>query len=266
MIGWAPSGTAAVVSLSVMPSQLIHPLAAPFRLDGSNGEAFVLLHGFTGNPAHFRHLGSQLCAAGYTINAPLLPGHGRAFEDLSTVDRSHWVEATLDAAREVGDHRRVHLVGLSMGGLLSVVAATRLDVATVTTINSPIVFCDWRVQFSRIARFVKPDIRWPEEPPPALDDEVAPYWIHADGFPTVAVAELFSLSRDALKLAPRVAIPSLVIQSKTDDTSHPKSGPRLHGALGGRSRLLWLEHSMHNALFDTERDVIRDAVLGLVGS
>lgn len=249
-----------------MPSPLIHPLAAPFRLDGRNGEAFVLVHGFTGNPAHFWHLGSQLFKMGYTVNAPLLPGHGRTFHDLAAVDRSDWLDAAIDAAREVGDHHRIHMVGLSMGGLLAVIAATRMSLATVTTINSPIVFCDWRIRFSRIAQFVKPEIRWPEEPQPALDDEVAPYWIHADGFPTAAAAELFSLSRDALKLAPRVSIPSLVIQSKTDDTSHPKSGPRLHGALGGRGRLLWLEHSMHNALFDTERDAIRDAVLGLVSS
>lgn len=245
---------------------LIDPLAAPFRLDGRNGEAFVLVHGFTGNPAHFRHLGSELFKAGYTINAPLLPGHGRAFGDLSSVDRSDWIEATLDAAREVGDHRRIHMVGLSMGGLLSVIAATRMILTTVTTINSPILFRDWRVRFARIAQFVKPEMRWPKEPPPPLNDEVARYWIHADGFPTVAAAELFSLSRDALKLAPRVSVPSLVIQSKTDDTTHPKSGPRLHGALGGRSRLLWLEHSMHNALFDTERHVIRNAALALARS
>jgi carboxylesterase len=250
----------------VLPTpELIHRLAAPFRFDGSNGEAIVLVHGFSGNPAHFRHLGGQLNSLKYTINAPLLPGHATRFEDLGAVTRHDWIEATLDAVREVGDHHRIHLVGLSMGGLLSIVAADRSPVATLTTINSPIRFRDRRLYLARIAQFRTPEVRWADEPAPPLDDEVAEYWIHAEGFPTVAAAEMLSLSRYARRVARRVSIPSLVIQSRTDDTVHPSSGPLLKTALGTTCRLLWLENSIHNALFDSERDVIRDAVLELVG-
>lgn len=243
---------------------LIHPLAAPFRLDGSNGEAFVLLHGFTGNPAHLRNLGGELHAAGYTVNAPLLPGHARGLADLATVTRHDWIESTLDAVREVGDHHRIHLLGLSMGGLLAIVVATRAPVATLTTINSPIAFRDRKIHLAPVARFVRQEVRWPDEPAPDLDHAVARYWIHATGFPTVAAAELVALSRRARRDARRVESPSLVIQSKSDATTHPRSGPLLRAALGDRSRLLWLERSMHNALFDQERDVIREAVLDLV--
>jgi len=242
---------------------LIHPLAAPFRLDGINGAAFVLVHGFTGNPAHFRHLGGQLHDLGFTVNAPLLPGHARRVDALGTVTRSDWLDAAVDAVREVGDHRRVHLVGLSMGGLLSIVAANRTAVSTITTINSPVIFRNWRIRFSRVGRFVRPRVDWPDDPAPELDDEVRDKWIHATGFPTAAAAELYSLSREARRAARTVTVPSLIIQSKTDDTTHPRSGPRLRRALGSNSRLLWLERSMHNALFDIERDVIRDAVVDM---
>lgn len=255
-----------MVAASPPSGDLLSPHAAPFRIGGSNGEAFVLVHGFAGNPAHFRHLGGQLADLGYTVNAPLLPGHGRTIEDLGRVRRDDWCEATLDAIREVGDHHRVHVVGLSMGGLLGVVAATRTGVTTLTTINTPVRFRDRRIRFARIARFFRRDVRWPQAPAPILDPDVAPYWIHLDGFPLIAAAELFTLSRRALRVAPRVTCPSLVIQSKTDDTTHPASGRKLRDALGGSSRLLWLEHSMHNALFDDERDVIRDAVLTLARS
>jgi carboxylesterase len=243
---------------------LIHPLAAPFRFDGTRGEALVLVHGFTGNPAHLRVLGSRLAAEGYTVMAPLLPGHGRSIEALTRVRRSDWIEATVDAIREVGDHHSVHLVGLSMGGLLSIIAALRATVATVTTINSPVVFRDRRLAFAWLARPVITERRWPEEAPPDLDPEVAPYWIHASGFPIVAAAELHALAGQALRAARQVEVPSLVIQSKIDDTTHPKSGPRLRDALAPNSRLLWLEHSMHNALFDSERGVIADQVLEMV--
>ncbi|HVR32710.1 MAG TPA: alpha/beta fold hydrolase [Acidimicrobiia bacterium] len=244
---------------------LVHPLAAPFRLDGSNGEAFVLIHGFTGNAAHFRPLGAQLANRGYTVNAPLLAGHARDPEAMRHISRADWIENTLDAIREVGDHRRVHLVGLSMGGLLAIVAAGADRVATVTTINAPVVFRDRRVRIAPIAVRLKPLVRWPEEPAPDIDEEVLPFWIHATECPTSAVAELYALSRQAVRSAEHVSVPSLVIQSRTDDTAHPKSGPRLRAALGGDSRLLWLEHSIHNSLFDRERHVIRDAVVELVG-
>ncbi len=224
----------------------------------------MLVHGFTGNPAHFRHLGGQLNNRGYTINAPLLPGHATRFEDLGTVTRHDWIESTLDAVREVGDHHRIHIVGLSMGGLLSIVAADRTSVATLTTIDSPVRFRDKRVYLARVAQFRKPEVRWVNEHTPELEVEVGGYWIHAEGFPTVAAAEMLSLSRYARRVARRVSIPSLVIQSRTDETVHPSSGPLLKKALGPTCRLLWLENSMHNALFDSERDVIRDAVLELV--
>ena len=240
---------------------LAHPLAAPFRIEGRNGEAFVLIHGFTGNPAHFRPLGRELAELGFTVNAPLLPGHGTTLEGLRGARRTDWIDTTRDAVREVGDHRRVHLIGLSMGGLLAILTATTERVATLTTINAPIVFRDRRIRFARLLRLRYPDFVPPPEPAPDLDPDVAPHWIHTEGFPLTAAAELFALSRQALRGAGDVRIPSLVIQSKTDETTHPRSGPRLRAALGGPTRLLWLEHSMHNALFDRERHVIRDAVL-----
>lgn len=243
---------------------LVHPLAAPFRFDGTNGEAFVLIHGFTGNAAHFRPLGTQLAERGYTVIAPLLAGHARDSEAMRHVGRVDWIENTRDAIREVGDHRRVHLVGLSMGGLLAIVAASTDRAATVTTINAPVVFRDRRIRIARIAARLKPVVHWPEEPVPDIEQEVVPFWIHATACPTSAVVELYALSRQAVRSAADVNVASLVIQSRTDDTAHPKSGPKLRAALGGESRLLWLEHSIHNALFDRERHAIHDAIVELV--
>lgn len=151
-----------------------------------------------------------------------------------------------------------------MGGLISILIARRTKAATLTTINSPIVFRNRRLRFARIARFVKPEFRWPEEPAPALDPEVAPYWIHTPGFPMIAAAELYSLSREARREASRVGIPAVVIQSRTDATTHPRSGSILHRALGGTSTLVWLEDSMHNSLFDDGRHLIERSILRLV--
>ncbi len=244
-----------------MTAGLMDPLAEAFRLDGDNDEAVVLIHGFTGVPAHFRPLAGFLNEHGYTVNVPRLPGHGTTPADLRGYTAEDWIEAGRSAAAEVSDHRRVHLAGLSMGGLISLVIAQRALAATVTTINSPLVVWDKKLYLTGVAHRFQPTVEWPEDDPPDLDPEVAPYWITYSGFPTKAAGELVSVMGKAYRAAWRLERPSLVIQSKTDETVDPRSATLLSRALGPACRLVWLEHSIHNALLDRERDVIAAAVL-----
>ena len=242
--------------------RLFDRLAAPFQVEGSTGVAVVLVHGFTGVPAHFRPLGRFLGDRGLSVSAPLLAGHGTRPEDMRGVDRADWLASVLAAVDELRPtHDAVHLVGLSMGGLLSIVAATERDVASITTINSPIVFRDRRIHLAAILHRLRPMIHWPEEPPPRLDPDVAPYWLTYRSHPTKAAAELRALSRDAHSAARRVRVPALVVQSLVDEAVDPESAVRLVDALGGETNLLWLAASIHNSLLDRERHLIAEAIL-----
>ena len=55
---------------------------------GSNG--VLVLHGFTGNPQSMRPLAEALAAAGFTVDLPLLPGHGTALEDMVPTRFDDW--------------------------------------------------------------------------------------------------------------------------------------------------------------------------------
>ncbi|MDH3250005.1 MAG: alpha/beta fold hydrolase [Acidimicrobiia bacterium] len=243
-------------------TELFDPLAGPFRHEGSNGEAAVLVHGFTGVPAHFRPMGQVLADAGYTVIAPLLAGHGTTIEDMAETGREDWVETVRRAYASVdGEHDRVHLVGLSMGGLISIIVGADTGAATITTINSPIVFRDKKIYLAGIGRIFQPEVRWPEEDPPDLDEEVRPYWLTYSGFPTKASVDLLSISRQALRTAETVSCPALVVQSLVDESVDPRSATKLTAAFGPSTRLVWLESSRHNALLDRERHVIHQAVL-----
>ena len=81
------------------------------------------LHGFTGNPQSMRPLAEAVAAEGYTVELPLLPGHGTAVEDMVPTRWSDYVTAAeaayIDLARRCD---AVAVVALSMGGTLACLA------------------------------------------------------------------------------------------------------------------------------------------------
>jgi carboxylesterase len=245
---------------------LMSPMAAPYRLAGTNGEAVVLVHGFTGVPAHFRPLAEHLNAAGFTVNVPLLAGHGTTPEHLATTDAGDWERSARLAAEAVSDHRRVHLVGLSMGGLLGIMVAGRVAASTVTTINSPVVVRDKRLYFAGVAHRWRPVVDWDVPGEPNLEEAVERYSIPYPGFHTVSGRELVRVVTRGYRAARRLRRPALVIQSKADQTVDPVSGRLLAGALGPSARLVRLERSAHNALLDRDRHLIHDLVLDHVSA
>jgi len=94
----------------------------------SGGKIGVLvLHGFTGSPASIAPWAEGLHAAGFTVRAPRLPGHGTRWEDLNLTSWTDWLdcaEAEFDALRSMCS--KVFVAGFSMGGALALrLAETR---------------------------------------------------------------------------------------------------------------------------------------------
>ena len=247
-------------------ADLMDPLAAAFRLDGTNGEAIVLIHGFTGVPAHFRPIAKTLNEAGYTVNVPRLAGHGTNIADLANTRGKDWTRSAFTAIEAVSDHDRVHLAGLSMGGLISLLLSNQVEAATVTTINSPAIVRDKKFYLTPIGRFFVRDIEWAEGDVPDLDPDMQQYWLPYGSFPTRSAADLFAIIRRALWVARKVEVPSLVIQSRVDETVDPRSGKILAQLLGDNCRLMWLDDSIHCAVLDRERETIAAAVLERVAN
>jgi carboxylesterase len=243
--------------------KLFHPLAAPFTLAGTNGEAVVAIHGFTGIPAHWRPAAEFLHQRGYTVIAPLLPGHGTRLEEMTASGAADWLQAVVTAALTAGDHRRVHLAGLSLGGLLAVLAAGPTNAASVTAINSPLRYRNRRIYLAPLAHYWRPLTMWPGSPP-LTEPEMNRLFLTYPGFPTRRASDLLVVAHRARKAARRLRRPALVVQSRIDETVDPRSATILARALGPSARLLWLDHSRHNALLDREREQIHEALLELL--
>jgi carboxylesterase len=114
----------------------ILPGAEPFSAAG--GPAGVLvLHGFTGNPQSMRPLAQALAAAGFTVELPLLPGHGTSIDDMLTTGWADWSGAAEAAYIDLaGRCSRVVVAGLSMGGTLTCWLASRHpEIAGIICVN-----------------------------------------------------------------------------------------------------------------------------------
>ena len=97
--------------------------AAPIVLDGGK-EGVLILHGFGDTPQSVGIVAQALHAAGFTVYAPLLPGHGRTLGSFTASRGAEWEECVRGAfAALAGRCERTAIVGVSMGGALACTVA-----------------------------------------------------------------------------------------------------------------------------------------------
>lgn len=210
--------------------------------------ACLLLHGFAGSPAEIRPLAQYLADQGITVRAPLLPGHGTDPEDLRKIHWPQWVraaEAEYTALRE--RFGQVHVVGFSMGGLLSLYLGAHHEVASLSTLSCPIKLADWRQIFVPLAKHFIRD--YPARiSNPAIAEQLDSY----DRFPVDAIHSLLRLAKQVRKDLHRVTAPLLTVQGERDKWIVPDSDQYIVAnvssastqsvRLPNRNHLITLEH------------------------
>ena len=116
---------------------LLSPLAADFTLFGG-ADAVLLIHGFTGSPAHMLKLGTALQQQGFTVRGVLLTGHGTRAEDMLNASWEDWLSDVREAYDAMAAaFRTVSVAGLSMGGVLSLILAAEKQPACCVTCSAP---------------------------------------------------------------------------------------------------------------------------------
>jgi carboxylesterase len=140
---------------------------------------------------------------------------------------------------------KIFIIGLSMGGILSLIFASQRTVNGVVTMSTPYRLPnDPRLPFvsilSGVIRTVnkgKPDWQNPDAP---KDHVEYPY------FPTkgvIQLRELLSVMRTAI---PKVQAPALIIHSKKDGSVPVQDAENIYNELGCKDKeLMWVENSGH---------------------
>jgi carboxylesterase len=239
-----------------MDSILTIPTAEPFFIPGGR-IGCLLVHGFTGTPKEMRMLANSLAQENYTILAPRLTGHATSLEDMKHATWRDWlasVEDGLNLLKGCTDQQVV--MGLSMGGILSLIAAARYDVKAVVTFSAPCALpSDPRAKFlPLLSRFVplvgkgKPDWQNPE----AMKDH-----IDYPMYPTPSVLQLKKLIEVMNEDLPRVKVPALMVQSRDDHGIPSESMDTLYGKISSADKTkLWVENSGHVVIREPSRELI----------
>jgi len=218
-----------------------------FFLEG--GEVGVLLfHGLTATTMEVRLLATALHEEGYTVSAPLLPGHGTSPEQLNRTHRNDWLNCAESAYQELKKScTKVFVGGTSTGALIAIHLAAQHPKICGILAYAPamkLIFPWWqKVLLVLLSPFV---FAYPKK---GLD--VRELWQGYKVYPLKAAAQLLFLQQEVFKLFPEIYHPILVIQGKNDTTLHPESsGIILQESSSAVKKFSWMKDSGHVLLLE----------------
>ena len=235
----------------------------PIDLAGrADAPRLLLLHGGGDTPQTLAYLARSLAEHGYSVRAPLLPGHGRSLEEFGHVSADALYAAVRGAYRELTENgtRVVGVVGLSMGGALAVqLAADEPELPALCLLAPYLAMPRGIALMARLSRLWGPLL--PVIPAggsrsihdPAQAAENLAYGAFTPG----ALRALHDVVMRARAALPRVAAPTLVIQSREDNRIAPHATQAAFDALGAHEkRLEWLTGSGHVVTVDYRREQV----------
>jgi carboxylesterase len=247
----------------------IIPGAQALRVEGSPDGAVLLLHGFGDTPRTLEYLAHALGDAGYTVFAPLLPGHGRTLASFNGTRAKEWISAAREAYAELrGTHPSVAVMGLSMGGALGIILAADEPGLPALALVAPYVSMPRRARtvarLHRAWELFTPVFRSGGQR--SIHDPVERARSLAYGL--VTPGTLFELSRVVRRVQvslPRIKAPTLVIHGVHDERVPPDAAAREFARLGAPEKeLVWADQGGHVLTVDVGRERIIELVVGWI--
>ena len=239
---------------------LLSPLAESFHLE-AGPHAVLLIHGFTGSPAHMRPLGAALHQAGMTAFGVRLKGHGTSIRDMMACTWQDWLQNAEDAFQWLADrYETVSVCGLSMGGVLSLILAEEhREVNACVTLSAPMGMANRMGPYGHLVAPFMPIVHKKNGPAKELLDPV--YDIGYDDIPTARCHDLDILIKLARDHLGAVSCPLLCLQSEQDRTITADSADIILGRVTSVDRRrVTLKTSPHVITIGPEQGLVHDAV------
>jgi len=249
---------------------MLIPTAEPFLFPGKPSQpGCLLIHGFTGAPKEMRWMGEYLCQQGYPSLGIRLAGHATRPEDMIRSRYTDWMASVEDGYHLLqGLTERIYLVGLSMGGVLSLLMSTKLDVVGVIAMSTPyrmpVNYPNWAMRL--VSKFVPYQPKSKEEPGSSwFDKEAYAEHISYPQNPIRSGAELQLLLGEMRAALPKIDVPALLVHSKNDTYVQPENVERIYADLKTSDKIkLYVTESGHVVTRDAARDQVFEAASAFI--
>ena len=215
-------------------------------------------------------MGEALHQQGYTCLGVRLAGHATLPEDMI---RAHWTDwtASVEDGYQIlcGLSSNIFLVGLSMGGILSLLMSTKLNVKGVIAMSTPSRlpsdYPTWFLQF--ISLFIKYHRKSKGAPGSGWFDKTA-YHSHIayPQNPVRAAVELKKLTLEMRAALPRVNVPVLLMHSRDDKYVLPENMEDIYSALTSATdkTKIYLTGSGHVLPRDASREQVFQSAIEFI--
>ncbi|GEM01233.1 carboxylesterase [Halolactibacillus halophilus] len=230
----------------------------PFMFKGGK-RAVLLLHGFTGHSADVRMLGRFLETKGYTSLGPIYRGHGKTPEDLLDGSAETWYADVVKAYQQLKQdgYDKIAVLGLSLGGVLSLKLATENPVVGVGTMCSPMFF-DNETQLTKGFRYFASQYKQKEgKSSDVITEEVKALTKNAEPL-FDSLASLINEVRGGLD---HIYTPTLVIQAEDDQMINIASATEIYDHVEcDIKEIHWYPDAGHAITLGPKRDEVHETV------
>lgn len=218
---------------------------------GSTG--VIICHGFTATTTEVRFLAETLHGRGYTVAAPLLPGHGTSPQDCNRHTWQDWYGEVEQTYNQITTRcERVIVGGESTGALLVLHLASQYPAIEAILCYAPAL----RLKISQVKIFLltlcMPFLTSIPKPPSTDDNLWKGYTVQ----PLRGAHQLILLQKATYPILTRIHQPILIMQGRLDPTVHPQAPQIIYDRVSSPIKdLHWMERSTHCVILDKERDL-----------
>ncbi|MDA8197186.1 MAG: alpha/beta fold hydrolase [Actinomycetota bacterium] len=234
--------------------------------EGTRPHPILFIHGFTGSPQTLYPQYIRAAKEGYSFEVPQLPGHGTTIEDMVVTRFSDYVERVIQVADElIAKHGSIFVVGISMGGALSIdLALKRPSQVRAMVLINPLIAPPAPSFLEMIDQGIEAGI----EIFPAVGSDIKDPEVTEASYGGSPLRTAKSMFEAVIELAPQVEkleMPILLYNSIDDHVVSPDSGELLVEKCKNLEQVV-LKNSFHVATLDFDKEIINDGMISFFDS
>lgn len=208
-----------------------HPENLPFFLspENPNGQAILLIHGFTASPREMLPLGRLLQHHNFTVYGVRLPGHGTSPEDLATRRLEEWRTSVEHGYQSlIKMDFKISVAGLSTGALLALKLALQHHLDKLILLSPFLQLQHFLAPFAGLLSYLRPyqnrDISAAERP------------FYYQQRPLRGIAQINRLCKQLHGKLNLITTPSLILTSTGDATIAKGTAAKIYQQIGSNQK------------------------------